>query len=93
VAVNGGEAGSVVTDDRALALHHRERERERDEWGSKMMGEAWLVAHRADERRRRAANFWARGGALRVGVLWLEAEAREGTMGAASEMRRQMAWG
>jgi hypothetical protein len=29
--------------------------------------------------------FGARGGALRVGVLWLEAEAREGTAGAASE--------
>jgi hypothetical protein len=28
VAVDGGEAGSVVADDGAIALHHKGRERE-----------------------------------------------------------------
>jgi hypothetical protein len=36
VAVDGGETGSVVADDGALALHHG---RERGEWGSRTMGE------------------------------------------------------
>jgi hypothetical protein len=36
-----------------------------------------------------AANFQERGGAPRVGVLQLEAEAREGIAGAASERRRK----
>jgi hypothetical protein len=35
VAVNGGEACTVVTDDGALALHHGERER--GEVGLRMM--------------------------------------------------------
>jgi hypothetical protein len=40
VAVIGGEVGSVVADDGALALHHGgERERERGEWGSRTTGE------------------------------------------------------
>jgi hypothetical protein len=37
VAVDGGEAGSVATDDRALALQHRERERQ-VRWGLRTMG-------------------------------------------------------
>jgi hypothetical protein len=37
VAVDGGEAGTVVTEDGALALHHEEREREA-RWGPKMTG-------------------------------------------------------
>jgi hypothetical protein len=37
VAVDSGEAGSVVANDGALALHHGERERY--VWGSRMMGE------------------------------------------------------
>jgi hypothetical protein len=35
MAGDGSEAGSVVTDDGALALHHRGR----GEWGSRMTGE------------------------------------------------------
>jgi hypothetical protein len=37
VADDGGEAGSVATDDGALALHHGERERE-VRWGSRTLG-------------------------------------------------------
>jgi hypothetical protein len=37
VAVDGSEAGSVATDDGALALHHGERERE-VRWGLRTMG-------------------------------------------------------
>jgi hypothetical protein len=37
VAVDGSEAGSVATDDGALALHHREREKE-VRWGSRTTG-------------------------------------------------------
>jgi hypothetical protein len=35
VAIDVVEAGSMVVDDRALALHHGGRERERGEWGSR----------------------------------------------------------
>jgi hypothetical protein len=37
VAVDDGEAGSTATDDGALALHHKERERE-VRWGSRTTG-------------------------------------------------------
>jgi hypothetical protein len=60
MAVNGGEAGSTATDDGALALHHGERERE-VRWGSRTTGKARLVAHRADERRRRCSQLSGEG--------------------------------
>jgi hypothetical protein len=37
VAFDGGGAGTVVTDDVALALHHRERDR-KVRWGPKRPG-------------------------------------------------------
>jgi hypothetical protein len=56
VAFGGGGAGTVVTNDAALVLHHGERERMR--WGSRRVrrsvassslvkadGGAWLAVH------------------------------------------------
>jgi hypothetical protein len=66
VAIDVVEAGSMVADDRALALHHGEREREREVSGGRELRERGVASGSPGGRMAAAVRpTFGRGAALR----------------------------